>query len=432
MNLKFVHRLRVIMTNFRFGSLVLAPGAALLLGLLIGVAAGPQILAYYARLTAPAPDRLVFTPVQYSALPGWGDDQFADFLPAFTRSCARILAKNPESPLGPADSGGRFGRAGDWAPVCRRAVSLAAQNPDAQGIRNFLEQEFAPAALGNHQQRSGRFTGYYEPELRGSLRRHGAYREALLSPPKGLVSVNLGDFNPQWRGQRIAGRVTGGSLKPLQSRAEIMAGALDGENLHLLYADDPVDAFFLHIQGSGRVRLDDGRVIRLGYAGQNGHPYQAIGKVLLEQGALSRENISMQTIRAWLAANPAARDGILAQNPSYVFFRILEGGDPALGPPGAAGVPLTPGRSLAVDLDFYPLGVPLWLDAETPDKTGARIQRLMVAQDTGGAIRGPVRGDVFWGAGAAAAENAGRMNSEGRLYLLLPRPVAGQAIRESE
>jgi membrane-bound lytic murein transglycosylase A len=412
---------------------VLAPGAAILLGLLIGVAAGPHILAIYAKVTAPAPDRLVFTPVPYSALPGWDGDPLTDFLPAFNRSCGRFLAKDSETPVGPADSGGHFGKAGDWAPVCRKAEMLAAQNPDAQRIRNFLEQELTPLALGNHKQRAGRFTGYYEPELRGSLRRHGAYREALLKPPKGLVSVNLGDFNPQWRGQRIAGRLTGGSLKPLQSRAEIMAGALDGENLHLLYVDDPVDAFFLHIQGSGRVRLDDGRVIRLGYAGQNGHPYVAIGKVLLEQGALSRENISMQSIRDWLAANPAERDGILAQNPSYIFFRILDGGDPAMGPPGAAGVSLTPGRSLAVDLDFYPLGVPLWLDAEAPaDTTGARIQRLMVAQDTGGAIRGPVRGDVFWGAGAAAAENAGRMNSEGRLYLLLPRPVAEQAMRESE
>lgn len=411
---------------------VLAPGAALLLGLLIGVAAGPHIQGFYARLTAPAPARLVFTPVPYSALPGWGEDKFTDFLPVFTRSCARLLAKDPETPLGPADSAGRFGKAGDWAPACRKAAALAGENPDAQRIRSFLEQEFTPFALSNHKQRIGRFTGYYEPELRGSLQRHGDYREALLGPPKGLVSVNLGDFNPQWRGQRIAGRVTGGSLKPLQSRAEIMAGALDGENLQLLYTDDPVDAFFLHIQGSGRVRLDDGRVIRLGYAGQNGHPYLAIGKVLLERGALTRGNISMQSIRGWLAANPAARDGILAQNPSYVFFRILDGGDPALGPPGAAGVPLTPGRSLAADLDFYPLGVPLWLDAEAPDGTGPRLQRLMVAQDTGGAIRGPVRGDVFWGFGAEAADKAGRMNSEGRMYLLLPRAVAAQAMRESE
>jgi len=175
-----------------------------------------------------------------------------------------------------------------------------------------------------------------------------------------------------------------------------------------------VDAFFLHIQGSGRVELDDGRSLRVGYAAQNGHPYTAVGRVLIARGEVTREAMSMQAIRAWLDANPGEAQALMNENASYVFFNVIEGD----GPLGAQGVALTVGRSLAVDRRFVPLSVPVWLDSVTPD--GARLQRLMIAQDTGGAIRGPVRGDVYWGHGDAAADIAGRMKSAGFAYLLLP------------
>lgn len=410
-------------------NLALALAGALVTGALAGFFAGPAVRDLIAGYLRAAPDRLVLVQSDYDRLPGWKEDPLDGVAGAFGRSCKIFRAQKPDRPVGPQ---GRFGQARDWVSVCDR---LAALPPDvsASQLQIFFEQNFVPLALRNHQQETGKFTGYYEPELRGSLQRQGAYQTALLAAPGDLVSVNLGEFNPKWRGQRIAGRVRGGRLQPLQARAEIAAGALDAEKLQLLYVDDPVDAFFLHIQGSGRVRLDDGRVIRMGYAGQNGHPYVAIGKTLVERGVLTRENVSMQSIRAWLAAHPAERDAIMAENPSYVFFRILEGGDPELGPPGAQNVPLTPGRSLAVDADFMALGLPLWLDATAPSGKNGELQpfrRLMVAQDTGGAIRGPVRGDVFWGFGEQAGATAGRMNAEGRLYVLLPRGVAEKALQE--
>lgn len=407
-------------------NLGLALAGTLLAGVLAGVAAGPALKELVAGWLRPEPDHLSLTQVDYSRLPGWSADPLDGAAGAFGRSCAIFRTKKPDAPVGPS---GRFGKVQDWSAVCERLASLPEKASPAR-VRAFFEQNFTPLAAANHARPTGIFTGYYEPELRGNLRREGIYQEPLLAAPAGLVSVNLGDFNPKWRGQRIAGRVRGGSLQPLQPRAEIVAGALSGEKLELLYVDDPVDAFFLHIQGSGRVRLKDGRVIRVGYAGQNGHPYVAIGKTLIQSGALTRENVSMQSIRAWLAAHPGERDKIMATNPSYVFFRTLDGGDPELGPPGAQNVPLTPGRSLAVDPDFHAYGVPVWLDSSAPggkDGEPLPLQRLMVAQDTGGAIRGPVRGDVFWGFGKAAEETAGRMNSEGRMYILLPRNVALKA-----
>ena len=225
--------------------------------------------------------------------------------------------------------------------------------------------------------------------------------------------VELGLFRPAWRGERIAGRVVDGRLKPYDGRAEIERGALDRYHLAFLWVDDPVAAFFLQIQGSGRVRLPDGSIVRVGYDGQNGQPYVAIGKLLVERGVLAKEAVSMQAIRAWITAHPEAGKALMAENPSYVFFREVTGD----GPIGSEGVVLTPGRSLAVDRSFVPLGVPVFLDA------GPGLQRLMVAQDTGGAIRGPVRGDVFWGAGAEAETRAGAMRARGVYYLLLPKSV---------
>lgn len=353
--------------------------------------------------------RLILRALPFSALPGWTDDRHDEALAAWRRSCARLAKRPPGASLG---GGGIAGTVGDWQAVCQAASRV---RPGA--ARAFFETRFKPHLATAPGQPDGLFTGYFEAELRGSRRRQGAYRIPLYARPPDLVTVDLGRFRDTWKGRRTAGRVTGGRLVPYESRAAIDGGALGGRGLELAWVDDPVDAFFLHIQGSGRVRLDDGGTIRVGYAGHNGHPYVAIGRELIAAGEIPRDQVSMQTIRAWLAANPARAGEMMARNASYVFFRILKGG----GPVGSEGSVLTPGRSLAVDRRHVPLGVPLWLDTTDPRAPSVALRRLVVAQDTGGAIKGPVRGDLFWGFGAAAADAAGRMKERGRYYLLLPR-----------
>lgn len=244
----------------------------------------------------------------------------------------------------------------------------------------------------------------------------------LYRRPPSLISVDLGLFRPELAGTRIAGKVVGNRLHPFDSRAEIEAGALTGHGLELLWVDDPVAAFFLHVQGSGRVKLADGGVVRIGYDGSNDLPFLAIGRSLVAEGVLDRRHASMQSIRDWLRANPERGRQMMARNARFVFFRELDGD----GPIGAEGVALTPGRSLAVDPAFVPLGAPLWLDTHWPGAPARPLRRLVVAQDAGAAIKGPVRGDLFWGFGEAALAEAGRMKSTGRYYLLLPRAVAAR------
>ncbi len=242
----------------------------------------------------------------------------------------------------------------------------------------------------------GLFTGYYEIEAKGSLTRHGPYETPIYRKPADL----------------------GSGARP--TRAEIEDGALAGRGLELLWLDDPVDAFFLEIQGSGRVGLAGGGSVRVGYDGQNGAPYVAIGRLLIERGSIPREKMSMSAIRTWMNEHPEAGAALRRENPSYVFFREI--GDQ--GPIGAEGVVLTPERSIAVDRSFIALGTPIWLEADERYALAESVRRLVVAQDTGGAIKGPVRGDVFWGTGADAGTRAGIMNARGRYYLLLPRAVA--------
>jgi membrane-bound lytic murein transglycosylase A len=311
--------------------------------------------------------------------------------------------------------------------VCTRAAALDAANEAA--VRAFFETEFAPYRISRGGIPEGLFTGYYEPLLNGSKTRAGPYQTPLLGVPSDLITVDLGRFREALRGQNIVGRVEQNRLVPYPTRAEIVRNGLPPAQA-LVYVDDPVDAFFLQIQGSGRVMLDDGTTLRAAYAGQNGQPYTAIGGVLIQMGALTRENVSMQSIRAWLAANPDRMAELLDRNASYVFFNVQPLGDPSIGAAGAQGVPLTPRASLAVDSNLHPYGVPLFLETTVPTPDGAlpepRFDRLLIAQDTGGAIRGAVRGDVYWGFGDEAGAIAGRMRSMGTLTVLLPRAVAAR------
>jgi len=354
------------------------------------------------------PDHLTLVTSSFADLAGWQQDDLPDAMTAFRRSCAILMKRPADMSLGIA------GTVADWQAPCMAAAAL--DGAETAADRAFFETWFVPYKAGNNGRADGLFTGYYEPELRGARQRDSTYATPLLRRPPDLVMVDLGQFRPAWRGERIAGRVVDGRLKPYESRAEIERGALDRYRLALLWVDDPVDAFFLQIQGSGRIRLPGGSYIRVGYDGQNGRPYVPIGRLLVERGILDRQAVSMQAIRAWIKANPEAGKALMAENPSYVFFRELVGD----GPLGSQGTVLVAGRSLAVDRDFVPLGVPIWLDAQDD---GDHLQRLMVAQDTGGAIRGPVRGDVFWGFGPEAEARAGKMKARGSYYLLLPKTV---------
>ncbi len=358
----------------------------------------------------PPSPQLTLTPAQFSDLPGWSADNSAAALAAFLKSCVELDRRADNAAIGPAAL--RM-TAAAWRKQC--AAARATPDNDA-AARAFFTAQFTPYLVGNNNDSDGLFTGYYEPLLHGARQRGGKDQTPLLKHPPDLVMVDLGRFRPAWHGERIAGRVTNGNLVPYPSRAEIEGGALDTNRLALFWVDDPVDAFFLQVQGSGRVALANGTQVRLGYDGQNGQAYVAIGKKLVERGALTTDQVSLQSIRAWIKAHPDQAKALMDENPSYVFFRELAGD----GPLGSEGVVLTAGRSLAVDRDFIPLGAPVYLAI---DDNTLPLRRLMVAQDTGGAINGPVRGDVFWGFGADAESRAGNMRARGKYYLLLPKDV---------
>ncbi len=346
-------------------------------------------------------DGVRLDPERFSRLEGWADDRHAEALAAFLVSCDRWRAV----PAGKTVRGlGATVRVGTWHRVCTAAAAVP---PGDDGrARAFFEDQFQAFRVSRAGAADGLFTGYYEPELRGSAWPDRTYSVPLYRRPPDLVT------GPE------TGRRVGRRIVPYYDRAAIVGGALKGRRLELVWVDDPVDAFFLQIQGSGRVVLPNGRVVRLGYAAQNGHDYFPIGRALVDRGDMTFETVSMPAIRAWLERNPEKADAVMNLNRSYVFFRVIDGA----GPIGAEGVPLTPGRSLAVDDDHWPYGVPVWLDADDPLDEDARVRRLMVAQDTGGAIRGVVRGDVFWGHGPDAERRAGVMRSRGGLWILLPRP----------
>ena len=334
---------------------------------------------------------------------------------AYRKSCEALLrASNadPNKPLLVA------GRAVNWVPACKAAASVDDQSSIA--AREYFEKWFRPfAVFDRNGKQEGLLTGYYEAELRGALHPGGRFKFPLYSRPSDLVAVDLGRFETSLKGRSIIGRVADGTLVPYPVRKSIDGGILADKLKPLVWVDSAIDAFFLHIQGSGRIKLANGGLMRLGYAASNGHDYTAIGRILVQRGEITRDRVSMQTIRAWLAANPAKASEIMAQNARYIFFRELTGNAPV----GAQGVELTAGRSLAVDRSAVPLGTPLWLDTRDPVDPYRPYQRLMIAQDVGNAIKGGIRGDIFFGHGRLAARRAGLMKQRGRYYILLPKAM---------
>ncbi|QNA87796.1 murein transglycosylase A [Massilia sp. Dwa41.01b] len=340
------------------------------------------------------------TPVSFDTLPGWQQDDLRQAWPAFLASC-RVLAKKP-----------------DWSAACAATGGVDAGDSDA--IRRYFETYFVPNQMRMPDGADyGLITGYYEPMLRGARKRGGAFQTPLYRVPDDLITVDLGSVYPSLKNMRLRGRLVGKTVVPYSTRAEIDRAPIAGKEL--VWVDDPVEAFFLEVQGSGRVRIEEtGETVRLAFADQNGHPYKVIGRWLVEQGQLPADGVSAQSIKAWIAANPQRRQELFNVNPSYIFFREERLPDPGVGPKGALGVPLTPERSVAVDPSQVPLGAPLFLSTTHPANE-APLQRLMMAQDTGGAIRGAVRADFFFGFGGNAAEYAGRMKQRGAIWVLLPK-----------
>jgi membrane-bound lytic murein transglycosylase A len=374
----------------------------------------------YIGLPKPKPEVGLRTqPLSFNDLPNWAGDDHAAALAVFKHACTRILKLNPTSKFGGADL---YGTAAPWQAACTKAQGIS---PDQ--ARAFFETEFTPYRLADGLAGDGLFTGYYESDVRGSKQRTGPYQTPIYTRPDDLIDIDLGEFAPDLKGRRTAGRIEQSRLKPYADRGAIMDGALGAMARPLVWLDDPIDAFFLEIQGSGRVTLPDGQVMRVTFSGQNGHAYTAIGQVMIKRGLMRREDVTMASLRAWLTAHPDERDTILRSNRSFVFFKespIKPATDgPPDGPPGADGLSLTAGRSLAVDRSFHALGVPFYLDADDAAGIDPPLRRLMIAQDTGGAIRGIVRGDVFWGFGPNAANRAGRMKDRGGLYALLPNDL---------
>ena len=356
---------------------------------------------------APAPTPAVTQPglkaVPWSAVPQWQSTPLAESWPAFLQGCNALQKK------------------AGWRTVCDEARRL--NTADDANVRAFFERHFQAYQSSNDDGSSeGLVTGYYEPLIKGNRTQTSRARFPIYGVPDDLITVDLASVYPELKNLRLRGKLAGNKLVPYATRSEIDNGAnLAAKAKVLAWAEDAVALFFMQIQGSGRVELPDGSFLRLGYADQNGHPYKSIGKLLVERGELTLDQASMQSIKQWGINNPDKLPALLAANPSFVFFRELPESLP--GPLGALGVPVTAGRSIAVDPKYIPLGAPVFLATTLPN-SATPLHRLMMAQDTGGAIRGGVRADFFWGFGAEAGEMAGKMKQKGRMWVLLPRDYA--------
>lgn len=366
---------------------------------LFAAAALCAVMAATPATAAPTPAGARAEPLAFSALKGWAGDDHAAAYAAFLVSCDAMLADAPA--LRPAVAA---------IPRLKDICALAAANraPDAAAARAFFETHFTPYRIVPDQG-AGFLTGYFEPEIEGSLEKAAAFPAPVYGRPADLVTLQPGDDRQGLDPVLAAARKTDKGLEPYPVRSAIYAGVLQGQGLEQLYLRDEPEVFIVQVQGSARVRLADGRRLRLSYAGRNGHPYTSIGRMLIEEGKITREDMSLAALMGWLRANPGDARRVMEANRSYVFFQRQDDIDPARGPTGGAGVPLTPGRSLAVDRAVWPYGLPVFANAEIETLTGPErnINRLMIAQDTGSAIVGPARADYFWGSGDAAGVFAG-------------------------
>jgi membrane-bound lytic murein transglycosylase A len=400
-----------LLRPFAFRATLAAALFATIAGCVTAPPAPPAVKPPTVAPAAPPSLPAKYVQVAWTALPGWYDDRVDEAWPAFRAGCEALVASDATNSL--------------WQGPCSAADALAPIDPGT--VRKFFEANFIPfqvvAADGRD---SGMVTGYYEPLLDGSRVRSERYTVPLYAAPDDLLTIDLTGLYPDLKGRRLRGRVDGKRVVPYWSRAEIENGSAPFADKALVYVEDPVEAFFLQIQGSGRVRLAEGGIMRVGYADQNGHPYVSIGRILVERGEMPLERASLPGIREWGRRNPEKLGPLLDENPSYVFFR--EVATPAAGtleaqidgPFGSLGVPLLRERAIAVDPRSVPLGAPVFLATTYPLSTRP-LNRLVLAQDTGGAIRGAVRADFFWGFGNEAGREAGRMKQDGRMWILWPK-----------
>jgi membrane-bound lytic murein transglycosylase A len=355
-------------------------------------------------------------PKSFSDLRGWPEDDHAAALRVFRRSCAAIVNADPA--LRPATPPSQ-----DLRAVCEAALALR-DDPTPAEARRFFEKHFAPSHI-RPSSGDGFLTGYFEPEYAGSLTRTAEFQAPLLARPDDLVTIAQGETLPGLEAGLQAARRTAGGFEPYPDRAAIEEGGLGDGAKPIVFVRDAVEVFVIQVQGSARIRLADGTAVRIAYAGRNGRPYTSIGRILVERGYIPLEEMSLERLMAWLRANSKDGREIMRQNRSYVFFRRADELDSSDGPIGGAGIPLTPGRSLAVDRTLWSYGLPFWLEGELPLAAGGSepLRHLMIAQDTGTAIVGPARGDFFFGSGPEAGTRAGLLRHATHFIVLSPKPA---------
>jgi membrane-bound lytic murein transglycosylase A len=379
------------MTNLRAALAVVVIG-----GLLASCAAG-RVGIEPGKVSDNA--RINLVPSSYGQLDGWSGDKIADAVPAFVKSCERVTAQQADNaPLDPLAKDADFGKLRDWRPLCKLAANLP--RGDEAAARQFFESNFMPVLVGSKGSNKGLFTGYWEVELPGSRTQQGPYQIPVYRRPADLVDN-----------------------KPYLDRAAIEDGALAGKAPEIMWLQSPDDLFVLQMQGSGRIRLEDGSAVRLVYEANNNQPFVDIYKMLLSESLIAKEQFSEKAVRAWMHDNPDKAKELRRKDPLYVFFQELKGD----GPVGYQGAVLTAERSLAVDHRYIPLGVPLWLNAHDKYRP-VSVERLVVAQDTGDGITGPLRGDFYWGSGKSAAARGSDFYADGQYWVLLPKNVATRMV----
>jgi len=381
--------------------------------ILVLLVIGAVVFGYYRGLFG---HNCILVKSNFDLLPDWEKDTHKEALETLAKSCRAISRLDPNQPFGRSIS--QSGTVESWQKICSAIGDLKTHND--LSAKRFFEFWFEPYHVYDNFSNQGLFTGYYLPKLLCKLKRSKRYSEPIYAIPSDLVKVNLGLFDKKLSGRTVVGQVKDKQVRPYPNRAAIMRGVIRKKAKVLAWCDDMIDVAFAHIQGSAIVRLSKKKQFLINYDSSNGRPYTAIGKVLIKTQGLVPHAVSMQTIRSWLSEHPKKMNYILNQNESYVFFRVLKNNAPF----GSEQVPLTPGRSLAVDRRYIPLGVPVWLDTVIPRQKSQILvpfRHLLIAQDTGGAIKGIIRGDVYWGSGSRAAFIAGQMKSLGSCWILLPK-----------
>ncbi|PHH56550.1 murein transglycosylase A [Coxiella burnetii] len=371
-------------------------------------------LLYYTGTFGP---HFSLVKTSFNSLPEWKQDNQSQALIAFQKSCAEILKRNPHESFNGLSQAGLVQ---NWQVICNAANKVERQNP--QMARNFFEHWFTPYSIKNNFNPRGLFTGYYLPLLHGSLKKEKPYIFPVYGLPKDLIKIDLGLFRPELAGRSIVAQLKKrNALLPYPDRAAINQGAIQSSAPVLVWCDSVIDLFFAEIQGSAIVKLPNKKQLLINYAGDNGHPYTPIGKILVERHIMTKEEASLQGVRKWLLDHATEVNALLNCNASFVFFKLINNS----GPLGTEKIVLTPERSLAVDKRYIPLGAPIWINTTSPtnhsQEKATPYRHLLIAQDTGGGIKGVVRGDIYWGAGDKAEFIAGHMHNVGKYWVLLPK-----------